>query len=107
MAKEFDPLEYNYELVHDQDGIFHFQKATIKKDAIITDIIELAFWSKQNIWIIFIEAINLKPFFKGAPSYDENLKITLFIGEIKNDFDYQLLTKRICTDPKVLIQLGS
>lgn len=106
MAKEFDPLEYNYELVHKEDGVFHFQKSTIQKDCIITDIIELAYWSKQKTWIIFIECINLKPFFKQAPHYDENFKISLFVGEIKNDFDFQLLMKRICIDPEILIQLG-
>ncbi len=107
MAKEFDPLEYGYELIHQQDGVFHFQKAMIKKDSVITDIIELAYWSRQKIWVIFIEFINLKPFFKDAPSFDESIKLTLFIGEIINDFDFQFQIKRICKDPEILIQLGS
>lgn len=109
MAKDFDPLEYNYELVeqYQEEGVYHFQKILVKTDRVITDIIELAYWSKQKTWVIFIEARNLKPFFKGAPAYDESLKCPLFVGEIKNDFDYQFQMKRICLDPKILIQLGS
>lgn len=109
MAKDFDPLEYNYELVQEskEDGVFHFQKILLKQDRVLTDIVEMAYWSKQKTWMIFIEAINLKPFYKGSLVYDEDLKVFLFIGEIKNDFDYQLLMKRICLNPEILIQLGS
>lgn len=108
MAKQFDPIEYNYELVHESkaDKVFHFQKKITKLKLPFNDIIELSLWSKQNIWLIFVSAQNLKPFLLPDEYVDEDRKIPLFIGEIKNDFDYQFIMKRIITDPKILIQLG-
>lgn len=109
MAKDFDPLEYNYELANQSpaDGVFHFQKKITKLKLQFNDLIELSFWSKQNMWFIFISSPNLKPYLLPDQYVDEDRKIPLFIGEIKNDFDYQFLMKRIITDPKLLIQLGS
>lgn len=106
MAKQFDPVEYNYELVSTSDGTHHFQKST-SKPLQVQDIIELSYWSKQKTWIIFIEAMNIKPFLGTDIDINQDMKIPLFIGEIKSAFEYELIMKRICTDPKVLLQLGS
>lgn len=106
MAKQFDPTEYNYELVGENDGTHHFQKI-ITPSLQIKDIIELSYWSKQKIWIIFIQAMNMKPFLEKDMCIDEDMKISLFIGEIKSAFEYELIMKRICTDPKLLILLES
>lgn len=103
---EFDPLAYNYELINQDDGVFHFQKIIVKNDCVFTDIIELAYWSRQKIWVIFVEACNLKQFLPEGLDISEN-KISLFVGELRNDFDYQLITKRMAKDPKLIIQLGS
>ena len=108
MAKQFDPLEYNYELVHESkaDGVFHFQKKITKQKLQFNDIMELSFWSKQKIWVIFVSSQNLKPYLRPDEYVDEDRKVPLFIGEIINDFDYQFLMKRIIMEPKILIQLG-
>lgn len=105
MAK-FDPLIYNYELIDKQEGVYHFQKILLKENCVVTDIIELAYWSKQDIWVIYLETINLKQFLPKDTTIEE-CKMPLFIGEIKNDFDYQFQMKRICMDPKILIQMGA
>lgn len=107
MAKEFDPLQYNYELVSNNNGVVHFQRTIKKKEITIQDIVEIYYWSTPRIWLIYIESINLNQFLPQDSQVQESIKIPLFIGQIKGDFDYQLLTKRICTDPQVLIQLGS
>jgi hypothetical protein len=108
MAKIFDPLEYNYESISSKDGIHHFQKV-ISAPPQVQDIIEISYWSKQKMWIIFMEAMNMKPFIELEKDMvlPEDTKIPLFIGEIKSAFEYELIIKRICTDPKILIQLGS
>lgn len=108
MAKDFDPIEYNYELADKSptDGVFIFQKI-IKKECMITDIIEIAYWSRQKSWCIYIMTDNLKQFLPGKKIFEDNRVISLFIGEIKNDFDYQFIMKRIITDPEILIQIGS
>lgn len=103
----FDPLEYNYELVSKQDGVYHFQKKITTEKCVFTDIIELNYWSKQKTWIIFIDFLNLKQFMESEMQLDIDSKLTLFVGEIKNDFDFQFLMKRIVIDPQILIQLGS
>lgn len=105
MAK-FDPTEFSYELAGKQDGIFHFQKSIEKKELLITDIFELAFWSKENTWVMFVEAANLKQFLPQVLAV-ENSKITLFVGEIKNDFDFRFLMAKISKNPKLLLQLPS
>ena len=102
MPRKFDPIEFNYELVNAQDSVFHYQKVLVQPDCIITDIIELAFWSKQNTWIIFIEASNMKQFAQDM-QFDEWDKITLFIGKLNTDFDFEFQMKRICIDPQILI----
>lgn len=109
MAKDFDPIEYNYELADKspEDGVFVFQKIIQKKQCVITDIIEIAYWSKQKYWCVYVMTDNLKQFLKGKTPFEDNRPISLFIGEIKNDFDYQFLMKRIITDPEILIQIGS
>lgn len=105
MAK-FDPLQYNYELVPSSEDVFHFQKIISKQKCVFTDIIELAYWSKYNCWTIFIETTNLKQFLPQVLAVENN-KIYLFVGEIKNDFDFQFQMKRISMDPNLLIRLPS
>lgn len=108
MGKDFNPAEYNYEVVHEskEDGVFHFQNKIRKLKLQFTDLIELSFWSKQNIWLIFVSSQNLKPYLRPDEYVDEDRKIPLFIGEIKNDFDYQFLMKRIIINPQKLMQIG-
>ena len=105
MAK-FDPTEFNYELVSQLDGICHFQKTIDKKELLITDIFELAFWSKDNTWVIFIETINLKQFLPEILAI-ENSKVYLFVGTIKKEFDFRLIMSKISRNPKLLLQLPS
>lgn len=105
MAK-FDPTEFNYELVGERDGIFHFQKSIEKKELLITDIFELAFWSKEDTWVIFIETINLKQFLPQILAIENN-KVYLFVGTIKNDFDFRFLMARSSKNAKLLLQLPS
>lgn len=107
MAKDFDPLEYNYELVSKNNDVCHFQRSLKRKEITIQDIVEIYYWSIPGIWVIYVESINLNQFLPADSQVTESMKIPLFVGQIKGDFDYQLLTKRICTDPNVLIQLGS
>lgn len=107
MAKDFDPLEYNYELVSQNNDVFHFQRTLKKKEITIQDIVEIYYWSIPKMWVIYVESINLNQFLPINSQVTESIKIPLFVGQIKGDFDYQLLTKRMCTDPTVLIQLGS
>lgn len=106
MAKKFDPLEYNYELVSENNSVFHFQKVLKKEKLSITDVIEISFWSTLGIWIIYVESLNLNQFLPSHCKVEYSMKIPLFIGQIKGDFDYQLLTKRICMDAETLIQIG-
>lgn len=105
MAK-FDPIEFNYELVGEQDGIVHFQKVIEKNNLRITDIFELAFFSKENAWMIFIETNNLKQFLPEILDI-ENTKVSLFSGELKNDYDFRFIMTKITKNPKLLLQLSS
>lgn len=107
MAKRFDPLEYNYRLTCDIEEAFNFQRIISNNDLSITDIIELAFWKKQKIWVMFIESLNLNEFLPEASHVKESYKIYLFAGEIKSAFEYELIIKRIVKDPEILIQLGA
>lgn len=107
MAKKFDPLEYNYELVSESNDVFHFQKILKNENPPIQDIVEISYWSTPKIWIIYVESLNLNPYLPEESQVTGSIKIPLFIGHIKGDFDYQLLTKRMCTDAEALIQLGS
>lgn len=107
MAKQFDPLEYDYELVSNQNDVCHFQRIIKKKECTIQEIVEMCYWSIPGIWIIYMESINLNQFLPAHSQITESTKIPLFIGQIKGDFDYQLLVKRICTDPEILIQVGA
>lgn len=106
MAKKFDPLEYNYQIIGDMEEAINFQRIISKKDCSIADIIELAFWKKQKIWVLFIESINLNQFLPEISQIQESYKISLFVGEIKSAFEYELILKRIVKDPEILIQLG-
>lgn len=105
MEAKFDPLQYNYELVSKSDGVCHFQKI-ISKEPLVKDIIELSYWSKQDTWVIFIEAINLKQFLPPGLEIGES-KIPLFVGDLKKDFDFGFIIKRVAKDPELLIQLGA
>lgn len=107
MVKQFDPLEYNYELVSNKNDVCHFQRIIKKTECTLPDVVEISYWALPKIWIIYIESINLNQFIKPEYHVIESIKIPLFIGQIKGDFDYQLLIKRMCTDPNVLIQIGS
>lgn len=107
MAKDFNPLEYNYELVSNNNDVFHFQRIITKEKLAIPDIVEISYWGIPKIWVFYVDSINLNQFLKEDSQVMESIKIPLFIGQIKGDFDYQLLTKRMCTDPNVLIQLGA
>ena len=107
MAKEFNPLEYNYELVSNNNDVCNFQRIIKKEKLAIQDIVEICYWSIPKIWVFYVESINLNQFLKEDFQVTESIKIPLFVGQIKGDFDYQLLTKRMCTDPNILIQLGS
>lgn len=107
MAKRFDPLEYNYRLVNNIEEAFNFQRIISKEDCNMADIVEIAFWKKQKIWILFIESINLNQFLPENKQIHESYKISLFAGEIKSAFEYELIMKRIVKDPEILIQLGA
>lgn len=106
MAK-FDPLAFNYELVSEESGIFHFQKIILKEDCVLTDIIELSYWSDQKCWVIFLEMINLKQFLPNHDIPDESHPISLFIGEIRSDFDFRFIMNKIVKDAQIIIKLGS
>lgn len=107
MAK-FNPIEFGYELVSkDEDaGTFHYQKIRLTKVSVMTDILELVYWSKQNTWILFVEMLNLKSFLPNTDISDEHHIISLFIGRIKNDMNFRFIMNNITKDPKVLVQLG-
>lgn len=107
MAKKFDPLEYNYQVVADMPEAINYQRTISAKDCSITDIIELAFWKQQNIWVLFIESINLNQFLPASSQIEESYKIPLFVGQFKSAFEYELVMKRIVKDPKIIIQLGA
>lgn len=104
---KFDPLEFDYELVHREDGVLHFQKIILKKDCVFTDIVELSYWSKPDRWVMFVKAANLKQFLPEDTKLYEDNPITLFVGELKNDFDYRFIMSKIAKDPKLLIQMGA
>lgn len=106
MAKPFDPLEYNYELVNIIDGVVNFQKILSAPKANIPDIIELAYYSDKGIWVFFINLDNITPFVDHNPFEGDNTIISLYIGEIKSSLEFELLMKRITKDPKLILQLG-
>ena len=103
---KFDPADFNYERIREEDGVSHYQKILIKDVSVVTDIVELSYWSKQNIWVIFIEVINLKQFLPAYNIPDDHHHITLFVGRIKSGQDFRFLINRIAKDPKFLSQLG-
>lgn len=105
MAK-FDPLEFNYELAENKEGVCHFQKVIDKENGPFTDIIELSYWSKPDRWVIFIKTSNLKKFLPPDTNIFQDIPICLFIGELKSDFDFRFIMTKICKDPTLLIQMG-
>lgn len=104
---KFNPAEFGYELVHEEDAVLHFQKIILKKDCVFTDIIELSYLSKLDRWILFIKTANLKQFLPDTTDLIQDNPITLFIGELKNDFDFRFIISKIIKEPKLLIQMGS
>lgn len=106
MAKQFDPLEYDYEVVGTPEEVEHFQKILHSEVCLINYIIELSYLKSKNIWMIFVEVSNFQQFFpQFNPSY-ESVRIPLFIGEIKSAFEFELLMKRIIKDPLIIMQFG-
>lgn len=107
---KFNPIDFKYELVHEskEDGVFHYQKIQLKEASVMTDVLELAYWSKQNTWVLFIEQMNLKQFLpKTYYISDEHHIINLYVGKIKNNMNFRFLTNNITKDPQVLVQMGS
>lgn len=103
MAK-FNPLDFKYELVQDDEDSLLYQKKIISEESVFTDLIELGYFKKANVWGLFITGSNLKSY---LPSYKEIPNISLYIGKIKNNMNFRFLLNNICKDPKVIIQLGS
>lgn len=106
MAKIFDPLEYDYELVGTQEDVDHFQKVLHSEVCKINDIIEISHLKSKNVWIIFVEVTNFQQIFPDFHPSSESIRIPLFIGEIKRAFEFELLMKRIVKDPLIIMQFG-
>lgn len=101
---KFNPLDFKYELAHEEHDHLLYQKIIIKEESLFTDLIELGYFKNSNTWALFITGSNLKPY---LPAYKEIPNISLFIGKIKNNMNFRFLLNNICKDPKVIIQLGS
>ena len=105
---KFNPLDFGYELVRtdDAEGVFHYQKIQVKKASVMTDVLELAYWNKQNAWVLFIELMNLKQFLPKYNISDEHHRISLFMGRIKSNQDFRFVMNKIIKDPSVIAQMG-
>lgn len=105
MAK-FDPLEFGYYLYSDNNEILNYQKEIVQQDVTMIDVMELVHFTKPDAWAIVIKVDNLKQFIPNIYMLDAN-HMTLFMGKIKNDFDFRFLISKIIKDPQILIQMGA
>lgn len=99
----FNPLDFDYELISDNE-IDHYQKKIKEKSPIV--IYELGYFKKENIWIIFIESTNLNQYLPEEKRISETFKITIYAGKIKSNYDFRFLMNKIVKKPEVIIQLG-
>lgn len=101
---DFNPKEFDYKLVSDVDDILHYQKS-ITENPIFIDIMELAFYKEVNTWSILIRTFNLKQFLPDI-YFDEDECITLFVGQLKSEFDFRMIMSKIVKDPNVIVKMG-
>ncbi len=103
MELEFSPSAYNYELVGKENGVFRYQKISVQKDSVITDLLELAWWSEPDYWIIYVDPERLHEMFPKHkfPSLSDD-PITLYVGEIRCHEDYEFLINRIVKKPEII-----
>lgn len=102
---QFDPLEFGYYLFGNVEGFSHYQKEILQEKINMVDIIELVHCIKVDTWAMVIKPHNLKQFLPTLSIFSDD--ITLFIGKIKNDFDFRFIMSKIVKDPKILIQMGA
>lgn len=102
---QFDPLEFGYFLCNNREGFVHYKKEILQEKINMVDVIELVYCTKVDTWAMVIQPDNLKQF---SPDFSIfQYDITLFIGKIKNDFDFRFIMSKIVKDPKILIQMGA
>lgn len=104
MAK-FDPKEFNYELYGNTDGVLHYQKNIDTDKPSFIDVIELAYYSKVDSWAMIVKSENMRQFVPDIDFSDGDI-FSLFIGKIKNDFDFRFIMNKIVKDPKAIVQMG-
>lgn len=102
---EFNPENFDYKLVSAQDDVIHYRKISYDEEITFLKKIEIQYWRKADTWIIFIQSENIKQFILDFDT--EPQKIVLFIGEIKNDFDFRFIMAKIVKDPRKIAMLGS
>jgi len=102
---KFNPDQFDYEKISDEEDVACYQKIIIKKDVVFTDLIELIYWKKANIWMMIIKSENLKRLSPEFRSLETEM-ICLFMGTIKREYDFRFLMKKIVKDPKVIAQMG-
>lgn len=102
---KFNPLDFEHELVGEQDEIIHYQRKVEKNKPPV--IYELAYYKKEHVWLIFIESTNLNPYLSNQQQISETYKIPLYIGKINSYNDFRFIMKRIAKKPELIVKLGS
>lgn len=105
MAK-FNPLGFNYELVHQYPNVDHYQRKLATENCNLSHLLELTYWIKENIWVIYVDRMNLKPLLKGQYISDESHHINLYVGRIISNQDYRFLINKHTKDPFFIYKLS-